>query len=350
MHQITYKNIHNRFKLNGIHISREEMFYVAYCFIKEGKPFEQHIGTFLLDWFDEKSYIELSTSGTTGTPKIIRIEKQAMLDSALATGDFFGLVPGNSILHCLPTNFIAGKMVWVRSFILGLEMKFVEPNSNPLDKIDESFDFCAMVPLQAKNSLKKLKQKQIKKLIVGGVRIHKALEEELVKLPIDVYETYGMTETITHIAAKKVGAVAFTALPNVTVSEDDRHCLVIKAKKISKNAIVTNDVVKLISDTQFIWEGRYDNIINSGGVKLLPEQIEEKLSKLIPRRYFVFGKADEVLGEKAVLYIEGVSFDIDDTVFNVLNKYEIPKEIIFIPKFQETATGKIMRNESILSL
>jgi o-succinylbenzoate---CoA ligase len=350
MHQITYKNIHNRFKLNGVHISREEMFYVAYCFIKEGKPFEQHIGTFLLDWFDEKSYIELSTSGTTGTPKIIRIEKQAMLDSALATGDFFGLEPGDTMLHCLPTNYVAGKMVWVRSFILGLDMKFVEPNSNPLEKIDENFDFCAMVPLQAKNSLKKLKEKKIKKMIIGGVKIHKALEDELVKLPMDIYETYGMTETITHIAAKKVGAVAFTTLPNVTVSEDDRRCLVIKAKKISKNPIVTNDVVKLISDTQFIWEGRYDNIINSGGVKLMPEQIEEKLSKLIPRRYFVSGKADIELGEKAVLYVEGEPFEISDSVFNVLNKFEIPKDIIFIPKFKETATGKIKRNESILKV
>ena len=349
-HQITYKNIHNRFKLNGIHITRDEMFYVAYCFIKEGEPFEQHIGTFLLDWFDEKSYIELSTSGTTGLPKIIRIEKQAMLDSALATGDFFGLEPGDTMLHCLPTNYVAGKMMWVRSFILGLDMKFVEPTSNPLDKIDESFEFCAMVPLQAKNSLESLKQKKISKLIIGGVRIHKSLEEELVDLPIEIYETYGMTETITHIAAKKIGAVAFTTLPNVTVTTDDRQCLVVQAKKISTYDIVTNDIVKLISDTQFIWEGRIDNIINSGGIKLLPEKIEDKLSKLITRRYFVFGKEDESLGEKVVLYVEGAPFVIEESVFDVLNKYEIPQEIIFISRFQETATGKIMRNESVLSL
>jgi O-succinylbenzoic acid--CoA ligase len=347
MHKITYKNIHNRFKLNGIHITREEMFYVAYCFIKEGKPFEQHIGTFLLDWFDEKPYIELSTSGSTGVPKVVRIDKQAMLDSALATGDFFGLEPGDTMLHCLPTNYVAGKMMWVRSFILGLEMKFVEPNSNPLDKIDESFDFCAMIPLQAKNSLKKLKLKRVKKLIIGGVKIHKALEDELVKLPIDIYETYGMTETITHIAAKKIGSVAFTTLPNVTVSADNRQCLVIKAKKISKNEIVTNDIVKLISDTQFIWEGRFDNVINSGGIKLIPEQIEDKLSTRIPRRYFVYGKEDVTLGEKAVLYIEGEPFAIEESVFNVLNKFEIPKEVVFISKFQETATGKIMRKESV---
>lgn len=347
MHKITYKNIHKCFKLNGIHISRKEMFYVAYCFIKEGKPFEQHIGTFLLDWFDEKSYIELTTSGTTGDPKVIRIEKQAMLDSALATGDFLGLEPGNTMLHCLPTNFVAGKMMWVRSFILGLEMKFVEPNSNPMDKIDESFDFCAMIPLQAKNSLKKLKQKKIKKLIIGGVQIHKALEKELIKLPLEIYETYGMTETITHIAAKRIGEEAFTTLPNVIVSSDERYCLVVKAKNISNEPIITNDIVKLISDKQFIWEGRIDNVINSGGIKLMPEQIEYKLSSLIPRRYFIFGQPDEDLGEKVVLYVEGEPIVIDESVFDVLNKYEIPKDILFIPKFKETVTGKIMRKESI---
>ena len=350
MTKITYKNIHNRFKLNGYHITLDEMFYVAYCFVKEGEPFEQHVGTFLLDWFDDKSYIELSTSGTTGTPKIMKIEKQAMLDSALATGDFFDLKPGDTMLHCLPTNYVAGKMMFVRSFILGLDMEFVDPTSNPLKNIDKKFDFCAMVPLQAKNSLGKLKKKQIKKLIIGGVKVHKALEQELVKLPMEIYETYGMTETITHIAAKKIGAEAFTVLPNVKISTDDRHCLVIDAKNISDKKIVTNDIVNLISDTQFVWEGRYDNIINSGGIKLMPEQIEDKLSTLIPRRYFVFGQPDETLGEKALLYVEGVPLTIEDSVFNVLTKFEKPKEIVFIPEFKETATGKIMRKESMESI
>ncbi|SHG10296.1 O-succinylbenzoic acid--CoA ligase [Flavobacterium fluvii] len=347
---ITYKNIHNRFKLNGYHISLDEMFYVAYCFIKEGQPFEQHIGNFLLDWFDEKSYIELSTSGTTGTPKVIKIEKQAMLDSALATGDFFGLKPGDTMLHCLPTNYVAGKMMFVRSFILGLEMKFVEPNSDPLKTIDEEFDFCAMVPLQAKNSLEKLKAGKIKKLIIGGVKVHKALEQELVKLPMEIYETYGMTETITHIAAKKIGESAFTVLPNVKIYTDERKCLVIKAKNISKNEIVTNDIVNLVSDKKFSWEGRHDNIINSGGVKLMPERIEDKLSTLIPRRYFVSGQPDETLGQKVVLYVEGEPLVIEDSVFAVLDKFEKPKEIVFIPKFNETATGKIMRTESMSSV
>ena len=348
--KITYKNIHNRFKLNGYHINLEQMYYVAYSFIKEGEPFEQHVGNFLLDWFDNKSYIELQTSGTTGAPKVVRIEKQAMLDSALATGDFFGLKPGDTMLHCLPTNYVAGKMMFVRSFILGLDMKFVEPNSDPLKNIDEEFDFCAMVPLQAKNSLEKLKAKKIKKLIIGGVKVHKALEQELVKLPMEIYETYGMTETITHIAAKRIGEKNFTVLPNVKVSVDDRKCLVIDAKNISKDKIVTNDIVDLVSDTQFSWEGRIDNIINSGGVKLMPVRIEDKLSTLIPRRYFVFGQPDETLGQKAVLYVEGEPMTIEDSVFAVLEKFEKPKEVVFIPKFNETATGKILRTESMQSI
>jgi o-succinylbenzoate---CoA ligase len=204
-----------------------------------------------------------------------------------------------------------------------------------------------MVPLQAKNSLKKLKQTKIKKLIIGGVRIHKALEKELVKLPMEIYETYGMTETITHIAAKRIGEEAFTTLPNVSVSSDERYCLVVNAKNISEKPIITNDIVKLISDKQFIWEGRIDNVINSGGVKLMPEQIEYKLSTLIPRRYFIFGQPDEDFGEKVVLYVEGEPMVIEDSVFDVLNAFEMPKEISFIPKFKETATGKIMRKESI---
>ena len=348
MNNPTYHNVHNKFKLNGYHLTKEDLIRVAYSFIKEGDYFEKPLGVFILDWFDDRSYLEINTSGSTGTPKIIQVEKQAMVNSALATGDFFGLEPGKKILHCLPTNYVAGKMMFVRAFILGLEMEFVAPSSNPLEGIDETFDFCGMVPLQAKNSLKDLHK--IKKLIIGGVKVHKSLEQELVKLPIEIYETYGMTETITHIAAKKIGEEAFTVLPNVTVSVDERHCLVIDAKNISEEKIVTNDIVKIISDTQFVWVGRYDNVINSGGIKLIPEQIEEKLSTLIPRRYFVFGESDATLGEKLVLYIEGEPITIDESVFDVLDKYERPKEIKFIPSFKQTATGKIIRSESLDSI
>jgi O-succinylbenzoic acid--CoA ligase len=341
---VTYKNVHNFFKLNGYHLTKEDLCRVAYSFIKEGEDYEQAVGEFLLDWFDDKNYIDMYTSGTTGAPKMIRIGKEAMVQSAIATGDFFGLQPGNRVLHCLPTNFVAGKMMFVRSFILGLDMDFAAPSSSPLEHNDELYDFAAMVPLQAKNSIKKLTN--IKKIIIGGVKINKPLELELEKLPVQIYETYGMTETITHIAAKKIGEEAFSTLPNVTVSVNKNQCLVVLAKNICSDKIETNDIVNLISDTQFVWLGRFDNVINSGGIKLMPEQIEDKLATLISRRYFVNGEPDDTLGEKVVLYIEGEVMKLDESVFNALDKYEKPKEIVFIPKFKETATGKIMRDES----
>ncbi|PJJ08505.1 O-succinylbenzoic acid--CoA ligase [Flavobacterium sp. 1] len=344
MNTVTYKNVHNHFKINGYHLTKEDLCRIAYSFIKEGADFEQAVGDFLLDWFDDKSYIDMYTSGTTGEPKTIRIEKDAMVKSAIATGDFFGLEPGNKVLHCLPANYVAGKMMFIRSFILGLDMDFVAPSSHPLEYNDKKYDFAAMVPLQAKNSLGKLTN--IKKIIIGGVKVHKSLEQELIKLPVEIYETYGMTETITHIAAKKIGEEAFTTLPNVTVSVNENQCLEIVAKNIRDEKIVTNDIVKLISETQFVWLGRFDNVINSGGIKIMPEQVEGKLSTLIPRRYFVNGEQDDNLGEKVVLYVEGEPINIDNSVFDVLDKYEKPKEIIFIPKFKETATGKIMREES----
>lgn len=342
----TYHNVHNNFKLNGYHLDREDLCRVAYSFIKEGNDFQKPIGDFLLDWFDNHSYIEMSTSGTTGKPKVIKVDKQAMVNSALATGDFFCLQPKDKVLHCLPVKYIAGKMMFVRGFILGLDLDFVDPNSHPLLNNTTKYDFVAMVPLQAQNSL--LELKNVKKMIIGGVKINNSLEKGLSQLPVEAFETYGMTETITHIAAKKVGEKMFTVLPNVTISTNEFNCLVIQAPRISDEIIVTNDLVELVNENQFVFLGRYDNIINSGGIKLIPEQIESKLSSKITSRYFVAGKPDEKLGEKLVLVFEGEKQPLEETLFDILDKYEKPKEVIFVPKFKETANGKIMRKESML--
>lgn len=344
---ITYENVHKQFKLSGFHLDREDLCRVAYSFIKEGEDFEKPVGNFLLDWFDGKSYIEMQTSGTTGTPKIIRVNKQAMVESALATGDFFGLKPGDKALQCLPVKYVAGKMMLIRSIILGLDLDFVAPSSHPMEGLEGEYDFVAMVPMQAQNSLKELKN--VKKLIVGGAKISKTLEKELIKLPTQVYETYGMTETITHIAAKKVGEKAFTVLPHITISYNENNCLVIHAPRIiQEDAIVTNDLVELINENQFVFLGRIDNVINSGGVKIMPEQVEHKLDEKFDRRFFITSKEDAELGEKVILAIEGDKFELENTAFEDLDKYEIPKEIVFIPKFKETENGKVLRKESLL--
>ncbi|MDA6072638.1 AMP-binding protein [Flavobacterium sp. AC] len=346
MSKLTHKNVHNYFKIDGFHLNADEVRRVAYDYIKEGDGNEQAIGEFLLDWFDDKDYIEMRTSGTTGLPKLVQLEKQAMIQSALATGDFFELEPGNKALLCLPVKFIAGKMMLVRSLILGLELDITEPSTQPLAFNDKVYDFVAMVPLQVHNSTAALKN--VKKLIVGGAKMDAALEEKVLPLKTEVYETYGMTETITHIAARKVGENVFTVLPNVKIAQDDRGCLVIKLASISDEPIVTNDLVDLIRENQFIFLGRIDNVVNSGGVKLIPEQIEAKLINKITNRFFVTGVPDTILGEKLILVIEGEKQEFAADFFDVLDKYEKPKEIVFVPKFKENENGKLLRKPSLV--
>ena len=340
--------VHNKFKLNGFHLTADDLCRVAYSFIKEGDAFEKHIGMFILDWFDNKPYVQMQTSGTTGTPKTIRVQKQAMVNSAIATGEYFNMGHSIKALHCLPTQYVAGKMMLVRAFILGWDMDIAEPTATPLDRNTTVYDFAAMVPLQAQQSIDKLNQ--VKTLILGGAKVSSALAKQLDGLQTEVYETYGMTETITHIAAKHIDDAAFEALPNITLSTDERGCLVIHADNLTNEPVVTNDVVDIINKTHFIWLGRHDNVINSGGIKLYPEQVEEKLAAHINRRYFVKGMPDEALGEKLVLVIEGDKYDLDPAVFSGLDKYEKPKEVLFADKFSETGSGKLQRAETLKNL
>lgn len=340
-----YKNIHNRFKINGFHLEREALFQLAYSFIKEGAQFEREFGEFLLDWIDDKDTIQLMTSGTTGEPKLITMQKQAMVNSAIATADFFDLHPGDKVLHCLPTRYIAGKMMLVRSIIVGLEMDIMTPSSHLDDLLpSKKYDFVALVPVQAQAGLDKLNQ--FKKIIIGGAKLSDTLAHQLQYCNAAVYETYGMTETITHIAARRIGADGFETLPNVSISKDDRGCLIIQAPNIVSSTIVTNDLVEIISDNQFKWLGRFDNVINSGGIKYFPEQIEAKLALKINQRFFIAGLPDDNLGQRIALFIEGEEFPLEASIFNELEKFERPKEIHFIPNFIET-NNKLKRFEMV---
>ena len=342
---ISHKAIHQDFKFNGEHFTINQLLNLAKDFISNGRSHEVSTGKFIINWFDDNSFIYVQTSGTTGAPKSIQLEKKAMIHSALATGAHFGLVPTDKVLHCLPTNFIAGKMQLVRAFVLGLSLDYVVPNSNPLTTTIH-YDFAAMVPLQVENSLAYLSN--IKKLIIGGTKISLSLEKQLLQLKnIQVYETYGATETITHIATKLIGQKTFKTLPNITVSSNSNNCLTIYAPRISAQEIITNDIVQTISSTEFLLLGRIDNVINSGGLKLFPEQIEAKLASKLQQRFFVIGQADDTLGRKVVLVIEGEKHEIDSAIFNNLTKFEIPKNIIFVNQFKETETGKILRKQTI---
>ncbi|MEO1011866.1 MAG: AMP-binding protein [Bacteroidota bacterium] len=359
----TFKDIHRSFKLNGYHIPKEALREVGYSLIKEGSSYERSIGDFLLDWLDEKPTVQVMTSGSTGTPRLIHLKKEHMINSALATGKFFALEPKDTALLCLPADYIAGKMMLVRAMVLGLALDYVEPSSNPLGLTTNTYDFCAMVPLQLQNSIKHLKR--INTLIVGGAPVSRNVRAQIPESQTRIFETYGMTETVTHIAAKRLSRddktsnqnnhnTSFSALPGVAFSIDRRDCLTIKAPKVSETQIVTNDIVVLISHTEFKWLGRYDNIINSGGIKLVPEQVEAKLSSLLDTRFFIAGLPDPDLGQKAVLVIEGET-DREQLKQRMasshsLDKFEIPRAIYTVPRFAETRTGKIHRKKTLDSL
>lgn len=344
---------HIKFRLQGnSFLSIEELLLFS-------KSISIEVHQFLENWFDRSAIIEVKTSGSTGIPKLIQLQKKHMINSAKATGEFFNLFENTTALLCMPVNFIAGKMMLVRALTLGWQLDIVETSSAPLKNIEKKYDFSAMVPLQVANSLQIIHN--IKKLIIGGGIVSNELISKSQYLETEMFATYGMTETVTHIAIKKLnhfGSVIsngveksnYKTLPNIKISTDDRGCLVIKAPKISNKIIITNDLVELVSETEFKCLGRYDSIINSGGIKLIPEQIEEKFSEVIIQRFFVAGIPDAILGEKLILIVEGFENDrIIDEIKKIksLSKFEIPKKIAYLKKFVFTETQKINRIETL---
>ncbi len=348
--------IHHDFRLNGIPCNSETLFEIAYSLIKEGEDYELPIGDFLMDWLADDTSVTVSTSGSTGIPKIIELQKEHMIHSAQATAGFFHLPPKIRALLCLSTQSIAGKMMLVRAMTLGWHLDLVPPSSRPLLGLEQSYDFCAMVPMQLRNSLEEIDR--IKTLIIGGAPLSEELKQLLSNSQTTVYETYGMTETCSHIALRPIhipgvdieeeAKEVFTALPGISLSQDDRGCLIIHAPDISEPDVVTNDLVELRSENTFLWLGRWDNVVNSGGIKLIPEAIEKKMASTINQRFVLLGLPDKVLGEKLVLLVEGKGSK-DILMKNLrslqdLQSYEIPKEIYYLEQFPETPGGKIRRS------
>ena len=348
-----YTNVHNRFLLNGNHYRFDDLFEIAYSFIKEGEDHEKAIGDFLMDWIRPNDIITLKTSGSTGIPKLIHYHKQAMVNSALATGDHFGVEIGDKALHCLNADFIAGKMMLVRAMILGLEIDLVPPQGNVLQASDKIYDFAAMVPLQVEHAFEDLDK--VKTLLIGGAPSSIQLKEKLKQKRTQCYETYGMTETVTHIASRKINGDSplFSPLPGVKLSTDERGCMVIDVPYLTQEKIITNDLVALEKDQHFLLKGRIDNVINSGGIKVIPEEIEAKIAPYITQPFFIGAIADKALGQIVILMIEGEApVKLLSQLSNIesLSKYELPKEIYSVALFMRTPNGKVMRQQTISSL
>ena len=353
--------LHIDFKLNGISFSSVEELLVY------SKTLSYSTHNFLIEWFSADAVVYVSTSGSTGTPKLIKLKKEFIRNSALATGAFFELPAKTTALLCMSTDYIAGKMMLVRAIVLGWHLDVVAVVSNPLKGLGKQYNFSAMVPMQLQNSLSEIDM--VEKLIVGGGIVSKELESQIQAVSTEVFATFGMTETITHIAVKKLNHLSsrvlanglnnYQTLPNIFISQDQRGCLVIDAPMVSEELLITNDVVALISEKEFKWLGRFDTVINSGGVKLHPEEIEKKIAAVLTQRFFVAGAADDKLGEKLILVVEAnvVSSqdekDLKEKLKHLLlhatnlTKYEQPKSIFVVAGFVETETKKIQRNKTL---
>lgn len=322
--------------------------------------YERKVISFSQKWMNGEVEFILKTSGSTGEPKPIKLTRNQMIASAKLTGKTFGLKKGDEALVCLNVEYIAGIMMIVRGIELGLNLTIVEPSGNPFENLENKiFDFLSFVPLQLDNLIKQQENihflNKAKAIIVGGASVNKDLEHEIQRLLVPVYSTYGMTETVSHIAIRRLNGINksdnLQVLDGVKIGTDERNCLNITAEASNNELVQTNDIVEILNEKEFKLIGRFDNIINSGGVKIQLEKVEKLIENEIkilnPKRYFAYGIEDKKLGLKLVLFVEGGNVHIDlknaflKNIQTVLTKYEIPKEIYFVEKFLETPTGKI---------
>lgn len=306
------------------------------------------IETFLQDWSNTE-FFTVQTSGSTGKPKTIKIDRKHAEASARKTIDYLHLQKGDTALLCLSPKTIAGKMMLIRSIVGELNLIVGDISSSPLMSIknNEVIDFAAMVPLQVKRSLEteKSKLKNIQNLIIGGAPISSALENEIIESGLHAYQTFGMTETISHIALRKIdgSAPSFRGVSNTNFSQGKDGNLIIHSPDIGIDSLETNDIVELIDQRSFQWVGRKDHVINTGGVKVFPEQIESKIKT--QQNIFISSEPDESLGQQVILCVEGDSFNIE--LLEGLSRYEIPKSIYFFDKFNYTASDKVNRKETV---
>lgn len=311
-----------------------------------------------LSELEQGGSINASTSGTTGPPKKFRIPRTDLVASARLTAEAFGLEAGDRVLHCLPCDFIAGKMMLVRALELGLDLHLIEPRGSVLDNLEtaDRFRFTAMVPLQLHRIVQEDRARvehQFDTILLGGGPVSDALLDDIADLRVKVFQSYGSTETVTHVALRKLNGPErndrFKALGNVHFARDPRGCLVVYTPHLSTSQHVTNDLVELIDDHNFRWLGRYDNVILSGGKKIFPEQLEAKTVGLIPYPHYFTSVPDDILGQTVLLVLETdlpqneVLPEVLEKVMAVLHPHEWPRRVQALKKIERTGSGKVVR-------
>ena len=314
---------------------------------------------FLAQWNDTSDVIEVHTSGSTGKPKRLLVEKRRMVNSARITCDFLGLKEGDSALLCMPLDYIAGKMVVVRSLVSHLHLISVMPSSHPLKDITQPIDFAAMVPLQVYSSLQEPAERErlmsIRHLIIGGGAIDDSLESQLQQFPNAVWSTYGMTETLSHIALRRISgensSLWYSPLEGVDVSLSSDSCLEIFAPKVNPEKLHTNDIAELRTlpdgSKEFRILGRKDNVIDSGGIKIQAEEVERLLRPHLSCGFMITKVSDARLGEAVTILIESDDAYLALSICkHVLPKHWVPRHVLPISHIPLTETGKPARAEA----
>lgn len=315
-------------------------------FLTENQQTKNLVQEFILNWENTSDFILTFTSGSTGVPKEIRLQKTFMRTSALASGRFFGFQKGQTIRLALSPSTIGGKMLLLRGLLYDMNVEVVDASRHPLEIITQPIDFISLVPYQLEqiieNSPHQLESVNV--ILLGGAPVSKTLEEKIKTIPCAVFLSYGMTETMSHVALRDLKTFTFfQAIENVSFTTNENNQLIIDAPLLGVNHLLTNDVVELLSSSSFVWKGRADFVINSAGVKIHPEMIENKLSSVIKERFFICGEPDELFGERVVLIVESLVENLTLDMTSVLTKYEIPKRIYTISSFIETTSGKVNR-------
>lgn len=313
--------------------------------------------TFLYAWFSEGETMKVQTSGSTGVPKVMEVSKRAMMNSACRTCRFLGLQEGDSLLLSMNLKYIGAQMMVVRALVGGLRVLLQEPCAHPLAAVRERIDFLSMVPMQLASSLQREAERNVlqaaKVVIVGGGAVDSLLEEQLQALSCQVYSTYGMTETLSHIAMRPLNGPKrsdrYYPLEGVSLSLSARGTLIIEVPDVCAGQLETNDCVSLYSDGSFVIKGRVDNVINSGGVKIQIEEDERQLQGVLSFPFAITSVPDSFYGEKVVLLAEHPELSAKETdeylvlLKQTLPRYHAPRDIVFVSFLPRTENGKIDR-------
>lgn len=294
---------------------------------------------FLEDWNSPEHTVLVHTSGSTGRPKSMLIEKERMRASARMTCDFLDLHEGDTTLLCMPLDYIAGKMMVVRALERGMRLISTRPSNHPLEGLTEAPTFAAMVPSQVLESLNNPLLAQISKLIIGGGAIHPELEQRLLCLPNTIYSTYGMTETLSHVAMRKIGSPWYKPMSGVSLTLSEEGCLIIDAPTLCKETLLTHDIAELNEQGEFRIIGRTDNVICSGGIKIQIEEVEACLHSVFGDTIQITSLPHQKFGEIVVMLS---TKPVDEHLLRLAlpNPYWLPKRIFYIKELPTTATGK----------